>query len=87
MSNFPIHFIKENALRKAGLDCSMWINEFCPAHAQVNALAGLYDPAKTQAIISHISNMRLEYLRCKEAINAASTEEEVEAIKFEGKPI
>ena len=87
MSNFPIHFIKENALRQAGLDCSMWINEFCPSHAQVNALAGLYDPAKTEAIISHISNMRIEYLRCKAAINLATTEEEVEAIKFEGKPL
>ena len=87
MSNFPIHFIKENALRQAGLDCSMWINEFCPAHAQVNALAGLYNPEKTEAIISHISNMRNEYLRCKSAINTANTEEEVQAVKFEGKPL
>lgn len=87
MSNFPIHFIKENALRQAGLDCSMWINEFCPAHAQVNALAGLYDPAKTKAIISHVSNMRIEYLRCKDAIDLAITEAEVAAIKFEGKPL
>jgi hypothetical protein len=49
---------------------------------QQNAALGIYPPERCEAIKSYIAACRNEYLRCKELILAAQTNEEADAVQF-----
>jgi len=49
---------------------------------QLNAIAGIYEPARCEAIKSYIAACRNEYLRCKALILAATTNDEADAVQF-----
>ena len=61
-----------NAIQSAGLDES----------TQQNAALGIYPPERCEAIKSYIAACRNEYLRCKELILAAQTNDEADAIQY-----
>lgn len=60
------------AISSAGLD----------ALTQQNAALGIYPPERCEAIKSYISACRNEYLRCKQLILAAQTNDEADAIQY-----
>ena len=49
---------------------------------QQNAALGIYPPERCEAIKSYIAACRNEYLRCKELILAAQTNDEADAVPF-----
>ena len=49
---------------------------------QLNAIAGIYEPARCEAIKNYIAACRNEYLRCKGLILAATTNDEADAVQF-----
>ena len=60
------------AIQSAGLDEA----------TQQNAALGIYPPERCEAIKSYIAACRNEYLRCKELILAAQTNDEADAVLF-----
>jgi len=73
--NAKIEFIREIAsltITTAGLD----------EKTQLNAIAGIYEPERCEAIKSYIAACRNEYLRCKALILAATTNDEADAVQF-----
>ena len=54
---------------------------------QLNAIAGIYEPARCDAIKSYIAACRNEYLRCKGLILAATTNDEADAVQFVAPPV
>jgi hypothetical protein len=65
------------AIQSAGLDES----------TQQNAALGIYPPERCEAIKSYIAACRNEYLRCKELILAAQTNDEADAVQFVAPPV
>jgi hypothetical protein len=61
-----------NAIRWAGID----------SITQQNAAIGIYSPERCEAIKSYISACRNEYLRCKELILSAKTNDEADGVQF-----
>ena len=60
------------AINAAGLD----------EKTQLNAIAGIYEPARCEAIKNYIAACRNEYLRCKALILAATTNDEADSVTF-----
>ena len=54
---------------------------------QNNAIAGIYPPERCEAIKSYIAACRNEYLRCKELILAAQTNDKADAVLFVAPPV
>jgi hypothetical protein len=54
---------------------------------QQNAALGIYPPERCEAIKSYIAACRNEYLRCKELIMAAQTNDEADAVQFVAPPV
>ena len=54
---------------------------------QQNAALGIYPPERCEAIKSYIAACRNEYLRCKELILAAQTNDEADAVPFVAPPV
>jgi hypothetical protein len=54
---------------------------------QQNAALGIYPPERCEAIKSYIAACRNEYLRCKELIQAAQTNDEADAVQFVAPPV
>lgn len=54
---------------------------------QQNAALGIYPPERCEAIKSYIAACRNEYLRCKELILAAQTNDEADAVQFVAPPV
>ena len=50
---------------------------------QLNAIAGIYEPARCEAIKNYIAACRNEYLRCKALILAATTNDEADSVTFQ----
>ena len=65
------------AITSAGLDEA----------TQQNAALGIYPPERCEAIKSYIASCRNEYLRCKELILAAQTNDEADAVQFVAPPV
>ena len=65
------------AIQSAGLDEA----------TQQNAALGIYPPERCEAIKSYIAACRNEYLRCKELILAATTNDEADAVQFVAPPV
>ena len=59
----------------------------CPESTQQNAALGIYSPERCEAIKSYIAACRNEYLRCKELIQAAQTNDEADAVQFVAPPV
>ena len=75
-----INFYREmvtNTLNESGLDEA----------TQQNAALGIYPPERCEAIKSYIAACRNEYLRCKELILAAQTNDEADAVPFVAPPV
>ena len=66
----------KQAVDQAGLD----------QPTQNNAIAGIYPPERCDTIKSYIAACRNEYLRCKELIQAAQTNDEADAVQFVAPP-
>ena len=64
--------VASNSITFAGLD----------EKTQINAIAGIYEPERCEAIKSYISACRNEYLRCKALILVATTNDEADAVQF-----
>lgn len=58
------------------------IDQTCPQSTQQNAALGIYQLERCEAIKSHIIACRNEYLRCKELILSAQTNDEADAVQF-----
>lgn len=69
--------ICSDAIASAGLDEA----------TQQNAALGIYPPERCEAIKSYIAACRNEYLRCKELILAATTNDEADAVQFVAPPV
>jgi hypothetical protein len=65
------------AITSAGLDEA----------TQQNAALGVYPQGRCEAIKSYIAACRNEYLRCKELILAAQTNDEADAVQFVAPPV
>ena len=50
---------------------------------QLNAIAGIYEPERCEAIKDYIAACRNEYLRCKGLILAATTNEAADSVQFQ----
>jgi hypothetical protein len=75
-----VNFYREmvtNILSESGLDES----------TQQNAALGIYPPERCEAIKNYIAACRNEYLRCKELILAAQTNDEADAVQFVAPPV
>ena len=66
-----------HTIKSAGLDEA----------TQQNAALGIYTPERCEAIKSYIAACRNEYLRCKELIQAAQTNDEADAVQFVAPPV
>ena len=69
--------ICSDAIQNAGLD----------EKTQLNAIAGIYEPARCEAIKNYITACRNEYLRCKALILAATTNDEADSVTFIAPPV
>ena len=67
-----VRLATSKAISDAGLD----------EKTQLNAIAGIYEPARCEAIKNYIVACRNEYLRCKGLILAATTNDEADAVQF-----
>ena len=72
-----IRQLASHAIQSAGLDES----------TQQNASLGIYPPERCEAIKSYIAACRNEYLRCKDLILAAQTNDEADAVQFVAPPV
>ena len=72
-----VRSLASDAIQSAGLDEA----------TQQNAALGIYPPERCEAIKSYIAACRNEYLRCKELILAAQTNDEVDAVQFVAPPV
>lgn len=66
-----------DAIQSAGLDEA----------TQQNAALGIYTPERCEAIKSYIAACRNEYLRCKDLIQTAQTNDEADAVHFLAPPV
>jgi hypothetical protein len=69
--------ITTESLLMAGIDST----------TQQNAALGIYPPERCEVIKSYISACRNEYLRCKDLILAAQTNDEADAVQFVAPPV
>ena len=67
-----IRLAASKAIFDAGLD----------EKTQLNAIAGIYEPARCEAIKNYIAACRNEYLRCKALILAATSNEVADSVQF-----
>ena len=74
-----------DALRDASTSAIRWTG--IDPIAQQNAALGIYPPERCEAIKSYIAACRNEYLRCKELILAATTNDEADAIQYVAPPV
>jgi hypothetical protein len=72
-----IRQLASHSIQSAGLDEA----------TQQNAALGIYSPERCEAIKSYISACRNEYLRCKDLILAAQTNDEADAVQFVAPPV
>lgn len=72
-----IRLAASKAIFDAGLD----------EKTQLNAIAGIYEPERCEAIKSYIIACRNEYLRCKSLILAATSNDEADAVHFVCPPV
>ena len=49
---------------------------------QLNAIAGIYEPERCEAIKNYIAACRNEYLRCKAMILAATSNEAADSVQY-----
>ena len=71
-----IRLYTSSSIKSAGLDET----------TQQNAALGIYPPERCEAIKSYIAACRNEYLRCKELILAAQTNDEADGVQFVAPP-
>ena len=72
----------------AGRDCTERLNSVgVDSITQQNAALGIYPPERCEAIKSYIAACRNEYLRCKELILAAQTNDDADAVQFVAPPV
>lgn len=67
-----MRLMASQTIQEAGLD----------EKTQLNAIAGIYEPARCEAIKSYIAACRNEYLRCKALILAATTNEAADSVQY-----
>ena len=67
-----MRIMASQTIQEAGLD----------EKTQLNAIAGIYEPARCEAIKNYIAACRNEYLRCKALILSATTNDEADAVQF-----
>jgi hypothetical protein len=67
--------------------CADAISSKTELFEQTNAALGIYPPDRCEAIKSYIAACRNEYLRCKELILAAKTNDEADAVQFLAPPV
>jgi len=72
-----IRFFCTQAISESGLDEA----------TQQNASLGIYPPERCEVIKSYIAACRNEYLRCKQLILAAQTNDEADAVQFVAPPV
>jgi len=83
IDNRSIEQAKDYAIELARLATSKAISDAgLDEKTQLNAIAGIYEPARCEAIKSYIAACRNEYLRCKALILAATTNDEADAVNF-----
>jgi len=83
IDNRSIEQAKDYAIELARLATSKAISDAgLDEKTQLNAIAGIYEPARCEAIKSYIAVCRNEYLRCKALILAATTNDEADAVNF-----
>lgn len=72
------------ALRVAQLDAEATndIESVYPQYVQINAALGLYDEARTSEILTGIQERRTHYSEKLAQINAALTNDQVDAVKW-----
>ena len=68
-----MRLMASQTIQEAGLD----------EKTQLNAIAGIYEPARCEAIKNYIAACRNEYLRCKGLILAATSNDEADAVQFQ----
>ena len=68
--------------------CTYYINAAgLDTATQQNAALGIYSSERCEAIKNYIAACRNEYLRCKELILAATTNDEADAVQFIPPPV
>ena len=72
-----MRLMASQTIQEAGLD----------EKTQLNAIAGIYEPARCEAIKNYIAACRNEYLRCKALILAATTNDEADSVTFIAPPV
>jgi len=83
IDNRSIEQARDYAIELARLATSKAISDTgLDEKTQLNAIAGIYEPERCEAIKSYISACRNEYLRCKALILAATTNDEADAVQF-----
>jgi len=83
IDNRSIEQARDYAIELARLATSKAISDTgLDEKTQLNAIAGIYEPERCEAIKSYIAACRNEYLRCKALILAATTNDEADAVQF-----
>jgi hypothetical protein len=79
---------RDESLNNARLHCkTAIIMSGLDEATQQNAALGIYPPERCESIKSYIAACRNEYLRCKELIFAAQTNDEADAVQFVAPPV
>jgi hypothetical protein len=78
---------KENIERNREFATSAILQAGIDEKTQLNAIAGIYQPERCEAIKSYIAACRNEYLRCKALIQTAQTNDEADAVQFLAPPV
>lgn len=79
--------MKDNKLISIKNQCEAHILTRIDPFEQTNAALGIYPQERCEAIKSYIAACRNEYLRCKELIMAAKTNDEADAVTFAAPPV
>jgi len=84
----PLGLYKNQMINGIRSSCSCSIQSAGLDEAtQQNAALGIYQTERCEAIKSYIAACRNEYLRCKELIMAAQTNEQADAVQFVAPPV
>lgn len=79
---------KAESIKWLRLNCSSYIDQSgVDSPTQQNAALGIYPPERCEAIKSYIAACRNEYLRCKDLIQTAQTNDEADAVQFVAPPV
>ena len=79
--------MKENKIISIKNQAESFILTHVQPFEQQNAALGIYPPERCEAIKNYIAACRNEYLRCKELILAAQTNDEADAIQYVAPPV